>query len=285
MKKCTGFDRNQLLKAGLWAATIGLASAVVAPASAQLASGLVSYRAGYTFELNQAKSSSGLLSLNGASFVEWVNVCDGYTLNQNTRSSYHYIQGGRADSAFTASTWEAKDGTNYRFVATHKVNGEVTTALEGRVDRGEPGDHVMARVTAGREDQEVALNSATLFPTGYTRRLISAALDGKQMIKDFIFDGSETDLEFQYVAVAFLLKENELNAEGEDTHPALRDVRSWPVRIAYFIDDGVSAVPDYEVGYDMYENGITTHLVLDYGDYTITGNMERLEVLDQVVCD
>lgn len=255
-------------------------------ASAQVAnSALVSYRAGYSFELERAKASSGLLSLDGSSLVEWVNVCDGYTLNQNTRSSYQYAQGGHADSAFRASTWEAKDGTNYRFVATHEVNGEVTTALEGSVERVAIGGKVIAILKGDPSVAEVALDTTTLFPTGYTQRLIDAAINNERMVKDYLFDGSETDLAHQYIAVAYVLPENDLDDADPDQHPALLGVRSWPVRIAYFIDDGVSAVPDYEVGYDMYENGITTGLILDYGDYTITGSMDLLEVLEQRDCD
>jgi hypothetical protein len=34
----------------------------------------------------------------------------------------------------------------------------------------------------------------------------------------------------------------------------------------------------------LYENGISSDLVLDYGDFSVTGKLEKIEVLERPKC-
>ena len=59
----------------------------------------------------------------------------------------------------------------------------------------------------------------------------------------------------------------------------------WPVTISYFDrvakkadDQPGEQMPIYAISFEMYENGISRALRLDYGDFVIDGKMSSLEV-------
>ncbi len=73
----------------------------------------------------------------------------------------------------------------------------------------------------------------------------------------------------------------------EDDNPAaaaLRETESWPVTVSYFPDDKGEALPDYQVSFDLYANGVATGLVLDYGDFSLAGTLSGLEFLEMPAC-
>ncbi|TIL81673.1 MAG: DUF1849 family protein, partial [Mesorhizobium sp.] len=57
----------------------------------------------------------------------------------------------------------------------------------------------------------------------------------------------------------------------------------WPVDIAYFDDTDKSGeeVPEYRISFKLHENGITRDLVMDYGDFSMTGKLVNLSLFDQ----
>ncbi len=60
-----------------------------------------------------------------------------------------------------------------------------------------------------------------------------------------------------------------------------RGSRIWPVEIAYF-DPGEGngeELPSYRITFKLYENGITRDLVMDYGDFSMTGRLVELTPL------
>ena len=63
-------------------------------------------------------------------------------------------------------------------------------------------------------------------------------------------------------------------------------LRRWPVTISYF-EQGASLgeqLPVYAIGFELFENGISRALSLDYGDFVVSGNMSQLELKDSPAC-
>jgi hypothetical protein len=62
------------------------------------------------------------------------------------------------------------------------------------------------------------------------------------------------------------------------------------VTISYFdrVDEktqqGGEQTPVYSISFELYENGISRALVLDYSDFTITGAMTSLEMKKEKPC-
>ncbi len=72
--------------------------------------------------------------------------------------------------------------------------------------------------------------------------------------------------------------------------PELAKLTRWPVTISYFDQKGEKAeqageqTPVYSISFELYENGISRALVLDYTDFTITGEMTSLEMKKNKPC-
>ena len=67
---------------------------------------------------------------------------------------------------------------------------------------------------------------------------------------------------------------------------ALAGLKRWPVTISYFEQSGNSGeqTPVYSIGFELYENGISRALVLDYGDFVVSGVMSQLDMKDAPAC-
>jgi len=60
------------------------------------------------------------------------------------------------------------------------------------------------------------------------------------------------------------------------------------VTISYFDKNAKEGsgeqTPVYSIGFELYENGISRALMLDYGDFTVIGNMTQLDIKDPTPC-
>ena len=62
----------------------------------------------------------------------------------------------------------------------------------------------------------------------------------------------------------------------------------WPVTISYFDraagEKTGEQTPVYAITFELYENGVSRALLLDYGDFVLTGEMTSLEIKDGKPC-
>ena len=61
-------------------------------------------------------------------------------------------------------------------------------------------------------------------------------------------------------------------------------MKRWPVTISYFEEDKKDNTPNYVLSFDLYENGVSRALKLDYGDFVLAGEMKQLEFLPSKPC-
>ena len=54
--------------------------------------------------------------------------------------------------------------------------------------------------------------------------------------------------------------------------------------ISYYNVEGTAETPEYQVTFDMYENGVATGLVLDYGEFALSGTLSDLKMLNPSEC-
>jgi expansin (peptidoglycan-binding protein) len=69
--------------------------------------------------------------------------------------------------------------------------------------------------------------------------------------------------------------------------PALKGLTRWPVTISYFDRNDPKReeqTPVYAITFELYENGISRALQLDYDDFVIAGDMSQLEIKDAPAC-
>jgi EipB-like len=67
----------------------------------------------------------------------------------------------------------------------------------------------------------------------------------------------------------------------------LAGLKRWPVTISYF-EQGTAKTgeqtPAYAIGFELYENGVSRALSLDYGDFVVSGTMSQLDLKDAPAC-
>jgi hypothetical protein len=54
--------------------------------------------------------------------------------------------------------------------------------------------------------------------------------------------------------------------------------------VSYFALEGNAEVPEYQVSFDLFENGVATGLVLDYGEFALAGKLADLKMLEASEC-
>ena len=64
----------------------------------------------------------------------------------------------------------------------------------------------------------------------------------------------------------------------------LKAMKRWPVAVSYFEPGKRDGQPLYVLSFDLYENGVSRALVLDYGDFILKGDMKELTLQPAANC-
>ena len=141
------------------------------------------------------------------------------------------------------------------------------------------------------QQKTLGLAAGTVFPTEHMVRIINAAHAGKNILNFPVYDGSETgEKVFDTLTVI-----GQKLAPGERKHddaaadePKLAAEPRWPVTISYFernkAANAAEQTPAYSIGFELYENGISRALTLDYNDFIVTGKLTSMEIKDAKPC-
>lgn len=260
------------LTAPLLSASLAMALAV-GPADA---TDLLSHRAAYRLSLLSA--DSGIESIRGGLVVEWRTACDGWVSNQRlgfVAAGDEEDQGFSYDVRF--SSWESRDNTNLRFTVSSFEGDRLRDEFKGKAvldTLGGPGEARFERP----DNEKVELPAGTLFPTEHLRRLIKAAEAGEHFVTNQVFDGSGGKGLTQITAV--IGKPKEVAATDKDP----TKIASWRVSLAYYGSEEPSETPDFETDFDLAANGVMRDMRMNYGNFVLKAQLERLEVLPPPSC-
>lgn len=260
---------------------IAAASSAVPAATAAGVTPLASHRAVYDLKLLRANGKRGLQTVRGRILYDFSgSTCEGYVLQFRQVSELDTGEGRVALSDLRASTWEDAKAKDFRFNSQNYLNEAMTVAVDGRAERGD--SKVVVRL-AKPKSANLSLDADIVFPTEHMRRIIDAAREGKTMLEFPVYDGSENG-ERVYNTLTVIGKEIGANeeppADAAKDQPALAGLKRWPVTISYFdrAATGGEQTPVYAISFQMYENGVSRALTLDYGDFAIAGEMSQLDV-------
>lgn len=263
----------------LFAAAVTVVAGAAAAANA--ATPLASHRAVYDLKLLRTHGKRGLQSVRGRILYDFSgNACEGYVLQFRQVSELDTGEGKVALSDLRASTWEDGAAKDFRFNSQNYVNDKIANSVDGRADRR--GGKVAVALTKPKQATfDIEANVA--FPTEHMRRIIEAARAGESMLEFPVYDGSENG-ERIYNTLTVIGREIEANesppTDATAGQAALAGLKRWPVTISYF--DRASArgeqTPVYAISFQIYENGVSRALTLDYGDFAVSGEMSQLEM-------
>ena len=70
--------------------------------------------------------------------------------------------------------------------------------------------------------------------------------------------------------------------------PGCKALTRWPVTVSYYDRDAKAKdgeqTPVYAMSFELYEDGVSRALVLDYNDFVISGKMGKFDVKDAKPC-
>ena len=248
------------------------------PASAALAAPvkLQGHLGVYDLSLSTTRDGAGFSAVNGRLALEVKDSCESIAQNQRMLLRTETNDGRQMVTDNSHNTVETLNGLVIRFNTRNLIDGKVTEEFAGRavleaVDK--PG-----KVTFTQGDMEdMELAAGTVFPTQHFLQLIAAAQKGDKLLTRKIYDGSGPEGLYDTVAVISKAKPSE---DPPDQVKPLAGHASWNIRIAYFAGEEASAgTPEYEIEFNLYDNGIATDLVLDYGTFVLKGKLTQLKIL------
>lgn len=104
------------------------------------------------------------------------------------------------------------------------------------------------------------------------------------MLEARVFDGSDTGEKLFDTLTVVGKEETTPGPDAEKAEP-LKSVRRWPVTISYFDAAKKDAAPEYILSFDLYENGVSGSLKLDYGTFSLSAQLTQFELLPSAPCE
>lgn len=248
---------------------------------------LASHRAVYELKLAQTRGNSPAMSARGRILYDFSgSACEGYALQFRQVSELDNGEGKVTLSDLRSTSWEDSAAKSYIFKSQNYLNETMIDSVDGKADR--QNDKVVVALTKPI-DKKFDLEAAIVFPTEHVRRIIAAAREDKSIIELPVYDGSEKG-EKVYNTLTVI---GRVIAPGERVptdaaagKEVLAGLKRWPVTVSYFDKASKSGeqAPVYAIKFELYENGISRALVLDYNDFAINGDLTSLELRDTKPC-
>lgn len=243
---------------------------------------LVPHKVVYDLSLLSSRGMRGVESARGRiAFDLTGNACEGYSLKFRQVTVMEGSESGSKTSDLRTANFESGDGKTFRFRNDSTTEGGPKTSVDGNAERRPGSLAVRLRVP---KRQNLALDQDAVFPNAQMRDLIAAAQEGRRLVSMKVYDGSD-DGQKLYETLA-VIGDRIVPKPGEELEeaarkPDLATMARWPVTLSYFAQARGDQVPAYVLGFEMYENGISRALKLDYGDFVLRGEMVRLELLPE----
>lgn len=279
----------RLVAVALWAALfvtpLSRSSAFAGPNEIAFAP----HRAVYEITFDHATPGSGVADMNGRMVYEMTgSLCEGYEQTMRFVTRMTNQEGVAQLNDLRTSSFEDLASHRLRFSSSQYENDKLSEASQGSAGPGNGASFTQVELTIPAK-KTVKLPSDIYFPIQHSIALMEAARAGKTMLVANLFDGSDKGEKF-YETSAFI---GQRAKPGGVTSPAAPDqagkldgLASWPIAISYF-EPGpgrTDAIPTYELAFRFYENGVSTKLFIDYGDFAIRGRLKELTFLPKSDC-
>ena len=253
-----------------------IAGSASRPAGALTPAGeLAPHRAIYELKLAHTRGNATVAARGRILYDFSGNACEGYALQFRQVSELDNGEGKVTLSDLRTTTWEDGAARKLVFKSQSYLNERPGDTVDGQAERR--SDRVAVTLTKP-QDKKVDLEAAIVFPTDHMRRVIEAAREGKSILEFPVYDGSETGEKVYntLTVIGQTIGPNErAPTDAAAGQQALTGLKRWPVTVSYF-EKGIK--------FEMYENGVSRALLLDYNEFAISGELTSLDLKDIKPC-
>jgi EipB-like len=260
------------------------------PANAAATTGFVPHQALYDLNLVKSRGSASIDSARGRILYNFSgSPCEGYTSEFRQVSELNSGEGKTTLSDLRSTSWEDAEGKSYRFKIDSRMNDTDSSPVDGIAERS--GDHITVTLKQP-EAKTFTLDGATVFPTEQIRRIIAAAREGKSLLELTVYDGSDNG-EKVYNTLTVIGQpiagdHSIASPDASTTNDQMKSLTRWPVTVSYYDRDAKAndgeQTPVYAMSFELFENGVSRALVLDYNDFVISGALGKFDIKDAKPC-
>jgi hypothetical protein len=242
---------------------------------------LASHRAVYELTLVQARGNSPAMSARGRILYDFSgNACDGYALQFRQVSELDNGEGKVSLSDLRSTTWEDGAAKKFVFKSQNYLNEAPVDSVDGQAERRP--DKVVVKLVQPA-DKTFELEPGMAFPTNHMRRIIAAARAHESILEVAVYDGSEKGEKVYDTTTVIgqeIAPDERVPTDAAAGRRELAGLKRWPVTVSYFERGaaGGDQVPVYSIKFELYENGISRALMLNYADFSISGELVSLDV-------
>ena len=260
------------------------------PAVAAASGTFLSHQALYELSLIKSRGSNAINAARGRILYNFSgSACEGYTSEFRQVSELNSGEGKQTLSDLRSTSWEDGAGKSYRFKIDTRMNDSDTSPVDGVAERS--GDHITVKLK-----QPVAktfnLEGNVVFPTEQIHKIIEAARSGKSVLELTVYDGSDNgEKVYNTLSVIGQPIPGDRSIASPDPSTAndqMRVLKRWPVTVSYYDRDARAKdgeqTPVYAMSFELFENGVSRALVLDYNDFVISGALGKFDVKDSKPC-
>ena len=279
--------------------SLGWLAIAAVTAGSSFASGEAQAAAGRSFLPHQALYELSLLKSRGSNAINSArgrilynfsgSACEGYTSEFRQVSELDSGEGKVTLSDLRSTSWEDGAGKSYRFKIDARTNDSDSSLVDGMAERS--GDHITVKLKQP-EVKTFTLDGTTVFPTEQIQRIVAAAREGKSVLELTVYDGSDNG-EKVYNTLSVIGQpipgDRAIDSPDPSTqNDVMKTMTRWPVTVSYYDRDAKAnegeQTPVYAMSFELYENGVSRALVLDYNDFVISGKMGKFDVKDAKPC-
>ncbi len=259
----------------------GASHAQLAPVAARSVQ-LAAHRAVYELSLDRTGAGSNVSDIRGQLIYDFSgSECQGYTLSTRLITEIFDREGKPSTTDIRSESQEDAEGKHFRFNTSQYVNDKMSENTKGVAVRS-ARSHDIVNVELDKPRRgNLTLSGNVYFPTQHSLAILKAATAGGTRLQADIYDGSENGTKI-YETTTVIGAPLELAANAQ--LPAIKNsetldaIQSWPVVVSYYDQtpkkDGL---PTYEVSFRMYANGVSRKLRLDYGTFSLNGELSAIE--------
>jgi len=260
------------------------------PAVAAASGTFLSHQALYELSLIKSRGSNAINAARGRILYNFSgSACEGYTSEFRQVSELNSGEGKMTLSDLRSTSWEDGTGKSYRFKIDTRMNDSDASPVDGVAERS--GDHITVKLK-----QPVAktfnLEGNVVFPTEQIHKIIEAARSGKSVLELTVYDGSDNgEKVYNTLSVIGQPIPGDRSIASPDPSTAndqMKVLTRWPVTVSYYDRDARAKdgeqTPVYAMSFELFENGVSRALVLDYNDFVISGALGKFDVKDSKPC-
>jgi len=261
--------------------------ALSAPVHATGFEAIAPHRAVYEITLKEASKRSGIKNMKGRMVYEVRgNECDGISLQY--RFLTHITTGkDQFVSDQQTSTFESADGKSFNFLTKSFLNEQLEETVKGIARQASNGG--INVVLDSPSSQEFDFSKAS-FMTSYLVKMLDLAKKGEHHLRGDLFDGSDGGDET--ISTSSFISNLKSIADSKHQHSPdiianLKPLQAWSISMSYFKKNiGATAehLPVFESSFLLYENGVSSDLIMRYPDYSLIGKLSKLEMFENTPC-